>query len=69
MSAPTDRQTMSEACRNAAIKLDEMEQTLRDLAELMPDDHAWFLFDIGVMHIRQAAKYLNESADAYYKEA
>lgn len=62
------RQEIAAASRNAAIKLDEIEQTLRDLAEDMPDDNAWFLLDIGLLHVRKAAGYLNEAADNYYKE-
>lgn len=62
------RQDIAAASRNAAIELDEIEQTLRDLAEDMPDDNAWFLLDIGLLHVRKAAKYLNEAADNYYKE-
>ena len=62
------RQEIAAASRNAAIKLDEIEQTLRDLAEFMPDDNAWFLLDIGLLHVRKAANYLNEAADNYYKE-
>lgn len=68
MDMTSKRQELGAACRNAAIKLDEIEQTLRDLAELMPDDKAWFLLDIGMLHVRKAAKYLNEAADDYYKE-
>lgn len=62
------RQEIAAASRNAAIKLDEIEQTLRDLAEDMPDDNAWFMLDIGLLHLRKTAKYLNEAADNYYKE-
>ena len=62
------QQDIAAASRNAAIELDEIEQTLRDLAEDMPDDNAWFLLDIGLLHVRKAAKYLNEAADNYYKE-
>lgn len=68
MDMTSKRQELGAACRNAAIKLDEIEQTLRDLAELMPDDKAWFLLDIGMLNVRKAAKYLNEAADDYYKE-
>lgn len=68
MDMTANRQELGAACRNAAIKLDEIEQTLRDLAELMPDDKAWFLLDIGMLNVRKAAKYLNEAADDYYKE-